>query len=86
MLAHGSDIVSNLLEIATTCDGTTDHTPSMNDQVTELAKVKLDDHHIKYHLYKVMSVLYVCTVLPESLHYIVNCILYSWLFSNQKFS
>ena len=55
MLAHGSSIVNNLLEMATTCDDAADNTPSMKDQVTELAKVKLEDHHIKYHLYKVIS-------------------------------
>jgi len=55
MLSHGSGIVSNLLEMATTCDNTTDHTPSIKDQVTELAKVKLEDYHIKYHLYKVCA-------------------------------
>ena len=47
MMTRGSGIVSNLLEVATTCDNTTDHTPSVKDQVTELAKVKLEDHHIK---------------------------------------
>ena len=73
MLAHGSDIVSNLLEIATTCDGTTDHTPSMKDQVTELAKVKLEDHHLKYHLYKVLACVRACVVIGL-LYYIITCI------------
>ena len=34
MMTHGSGIVSDLLEMATTCDNTTDHAPSMKDQVT----------------------------------------------------
>jgi len=53
MLAHGSSIVNNLLEMATTCNDAADNNPSIKDQVTELAKVKLEDHHLKCHLYKV---------------------------------
>jgi len=57
-MTHNSGI---LLEMATNCDNTTDH---MKDQVTELAKVKLEYHHIKYHLYKVISVL--CVLIKLS--------------------
>jgi len=61
MMTHNSGIARNLLKMAITCDNTTDHTPFMKDQVTKLAKVKLEDHHINYHLYKVTSVCCVCS-------------------------
>jgi len=56
MLAHGSGIVSNLLEMVTIFDSTTEHTPSLKDQVTKLPKVNLEDNHIQFHLYKVVCV------------------------------
>ena len=36
-------VVSTSLEMATACNNTTDHTPSIKDQVTELAKGKLEN-------------------------------------------
>ena len=56
MLAHGSGIVSNLLEMVTTCDSTTEHNPSIKDQVNKLPKVNLEDNHIRYHLYKAVCI------------------------------
>ena len=49
-LANGSGIVSNLLEMVTTCDSATEHTPSIKDQVNELPNVNLEYNHIRYHL------------------------------------
>ena len=54
MLAHGSGIVSNLLEMVMTYDSVTEHTPSIKDQVNKIPKVKLEDNHIQFHLYKVV--------------------------------
>ena len=49
-LAYGFGIISNLLEMVTTCDSATEHTPFIKDQVNELPKVNLEDNHIRYHL------------------------------------
>jgi len=61
MLAHGSGIVSNLLEMITTCDNASEHTPFLEGSGKRTTKSEIEGNHIKYHLYKVVYV-YVCVL------------------------